>query len=226
MVQEDLLLPGVFVLWHGWRRPLWWLRHNLRLWWCPRWWWWYNLDSWLRGLLLHRLHIEDGLCEVCKLSWPNDVVLCKLLDHGLHLRVVFRQGSILKPIQLDAQHFQVVENIPLFLCSLGFLPIAVPSTYSLHALQQWVVMSFLAKSAPHRALVASVVAMAIPTDPLSERTLLVFVVVGVAVQAQHALHERITELCTRKPKRPIVLCWFRIRETLLLGALFSVFLVA
>jgi len=59
------------------------------------------------------------------------------------------------------------------------------------------------------------VAVAIPTYLSAEDALLVLVICSVAIQAEETLQVRVAHLRTRKPKRPIALCRFCVRDDLL-----------
>ena len=92
-----------------------------------------------------------------------------------YLLIVLRECDVFEAFQLDDKLLKRRKDSTLLLCWLGLLPIVDSATDPLHAFEQWKVVSVFAESTPDRALVASMVAVAIPanlrikspqTDPL------------------------------------------------------------
>mmetsp|Transcript_62140 Transcript_62140/g.172227 ORF Transcript_62140/g.172227 Transcript_62140/m.172227 type:complete len:291 (-) Transcript_62140:328-1200(-) len=143
------------------------------------------------------------------------MLLGEPLHEQLHLLVVLREVRVLKAFQLDHELLEGGDHGPLFLRRLGLLPITDAAAHSLHALQEREVMTVPAETAAQGALVAGMVAMAIPADFLPEGALLVLVVCGIAVQAEQPLQVGVAHLRPRETQRSVALARLRVGHDLL-----------
>mmetsp|Transcript_1954 Transcript_1954/g.4411 ORF Transcript_1954/g.4411 Transcript_1954/m.4411 type:complete len:319 (+) Transcript_1954:1454-2410(+) len=114
-VQEDLLRPGVLVLWHGWRWLLRKLRCDVRLGRLPRGW---RRHRRLCKRPFRRLHVENTHRQLVQISREEGVLLGQTLDELLHLLVVLSQVEILKTLELNDELLERGQNGSLFLCLL------------------------------------------------------------------------------------------------------------